>query len=91
MKKEEVVFIPAQAERKEVRVTGMICDICKTESPELDNWDSKPHQYIRTTVLFESGHEWPNGENDQSERTEFDICPKCFKEVLSPFIKNRLP
>ena len=94
MKEIKLENIP-QTSRK--RVKAVICDICKTRSPRGDNYSKyweledqelNPQSGIDITVkMKEETQLWNDG--GESKTTSFDICPKCFKEELIPFLESK--
>lgn len=86
------IKIPAVPERTVTRVTQVICDLCRAETYEEDletpDWTSSHCDVAETTIRMKFGRDW--GSDGYSYRiTVFHVCPKCFKEVLQPFFRER--
>jgi hypothetical protein len=83
MKIVESYIIP---EHKSNKIKEIICDICKNYS----NGDTWPiiddNNILETTVEIKEGVSFGT-EGGNITKINFDICPKCFKEKLIPFIK----
>ena len=69
------------------------CDLCgfvetsPGERPEREeaSWSRKPFYDEGVTVSCAKGSSDPDGGSDH-EVTRFDICPKCFRERLMPWL-----
>lgn len=66
---------------------SVTCDICKNTFNN-NNWDAGPYEVRRTTISLEEGSQFPEG--GSTIITSFDICPKCFKEILIPMLDEYL-
>lgn len=62
-------------------VFKVTCDICKEVIPP-----EKTYEVSEVEVKYRHGTSYPDG--GFIEITEFDICPKCFKEKLVPMLKS---
>ena len=68
--------------------TTVTCDSCGVESPDDDNWTNGRFDYERTTIRYDKGSDYPEGR--YGTILHYDLCPKCFQEILFPFLKERL-
>ena len=66
------------------------CDLCKAIAKHGD-WSSGAYDVneteIKVTIRQKEGESYPEGGNGTS--LIVDICPKCFKEVLIPFLREK--
>ena len=81
MKNKEVV----QRSYDEDFVVSVTCDMCK-KTYTGSKWENGTFDVTDTEVVLKTGTMYPEG--GSGEELEFDICPKCFKEVLIPTLKN---
>lgn len=79
----EQVVIP---EKKIDREKETICDICGAKTSNDGNWLDDGFEFEKTRVRLKRG--WTSREGGDWNEIEYDICPKCFKEKLIPFIKS---
>lgn len=70
--------IPAREERVEDKTT---CDICGKDITQHFSYDVSECE-----ISMEEGERYP--ECTDINKTSFDICPTCFKDKLTPFIKS---
>lgn len=70
---------------KRIVQTRIICDICGV-SNEGDEWGSGEFDVAETEVICRTGEAYP--ETGNGEQYELDICPKCFKEKLVPWVES---
>jgi hypothetical protein len=61
-----------------------VCDICKDESNE--EW-APGFSAFESTVEISDGESFPEGGSGTS--IKYDICPKCFKEKLIPWLESQ--
>jgi len=65
------------------------CDICGATS-ESCNWEKSIYKHHETDVSVsisdKSGENYPSGGFGRD--ISFDICPKCFFELLVPFLES---
>lgn len=65
------------------------CDICGLEAKSC-NWDASIYESketeISVTCSLNEGTTYPDG--GWGEMFQIDICPKCFKEKLIPWIES---
>lgn len=80
---------------KTVRCWECSCDICgkAAKDPATRNWGNFYWEKMQTTVECYEGyhHKDDNGykaDDAHSTTTTVDICPKCFNEMLLPFLKS---
>ena len=78
---------------KRMEVDGVECDICRevfdAEFSTYDFetiWNDNCYEETVSTVLLKEGDVYPEGDN--RDIYAFQICPKCFKEKLVPFIES---
>lgn len=62
------------------------CDICHKEFHG-DNWGNGLYDWQETKIEMTIGKEYPDSCYVDKVVT-FDICPKCFRNKLIPFIKS---
>lgn len=79
-------YIDVERRYTEKRVDGITCDICGETHP-YDHWKHDTFEVLETEVSLTTGFQYPEG--GSREITSFDICPKCFKEILIPFLKEK--
>lgn len=65
------------------------CDICGAVAKRGD-WESSCYEVneveVSVTVKQKDGSSYPDG--GWGEELQADICPKCFKEKLIPFLRS---
>lgn len=67
-----------------------ICDLCGKEAqfPDQGDWEaSTSHDVSRVEISIEEGSSFPEGA--VKEKTQYDVCPTCFKEVVVPFLESK--
>ena len=68
----------------------MVCDLCGTES-EQSHWGESycESDEIEVSVVVKrrEGFNYPYG--GHGTEIDLDICPKCFKEKLIPFLQEQ--
>jgi hypothetical protein len=66
------------------------CDLCNAIAKqgcwESSIWDVNESE-VSISITHKDGTQYPEGGSGTS--MEVDICPKCFKEVLVPFLKSK--
>jgi hypothetical protein len=71
-------------------LTKTVCDLCGVEAFG-HKWNSSLYDekeaLIEISIYYKDGYSCPDG----GAGTEFspDICPKCFKEKLMPWLKSQ--
>lgn len=83
MKHMKTVLILEHTEEVFDRLT---CDVCGAESKWDENWSSKEHEKINSTISLEEEDSFPSG--GQSTQIQYHICPKCFKEHLTKWFES---
>lgn len=78
MKQMKTMRIPAC---DKVVLDKLVCDICGAEVETISSGE-----YEFTRVEIEDG--WRYGNDESSTTLEYDICAKCFKEKLMPFLAS---
>lgn len=80
--------VPARTVKRFVRRT---CDLCGAESKRCDDWGSGSHDIAETemsvTITHCSGMSYPEGGSGTT--VEVDLCPKCFKDRLIPWLESQ--
>lgn len=77
-----------EVSRKETHLVEQRCDLCGAIAKDFDSWSGGSYVVdeteIRVTVKQKEGDSYPEG----GSGTEFniDLCPKCFKERLVPWL-----
>ncbi len=74
------VVIPQHSEKRFSHVT---CDICKRISTS-NNWDAGSYQVCDVKIELREGCSYPD--HTHVKKTEYDICPDCFKDKVMPFL-----
>ncbi len=78
-------FYETVTETKEVvKLVKTTCDICGREKWDYFAWEGNASSIDNTTIEMEHGHRYP--ECGQKETTTFDICTRCFKSQIIPFL-----
>jgi len=67
------------------------CDMCGVES-DGRSWEAESIYYvneteIRVEIRQKEGANYPEG--GSGTKYEIDLCPKCFKEKLIPWLKSQ--
>jgi len=77
--------VPEQViqEHEEKQFISLTCDLCGKEIKANGIFDMS-----KTSVVIEEGVSYPEG-GGNCERTEFDVCVKCFKNKVMPWFINR--
>lgn len=73
------------ATKKEV-VVATVCDLCKRKY-RYEGWNQGLYEREETEISYESGEVYPEG--GSTEVISYDICPKCFKEKLMPWLESQ--
>ena len=63
----------------------MECDICGLSS-ESNDWSQESHSIQNVDVSCELGESYPP--DRYTETHSYDICPKCFRDKLAPWIES---
>jgi hypothetical protein len=71
------------------------CDLCHAKSPNPDGWENNwikgdytlEETELTIAVRHKDGYSCPDGGN--GTEYEIDLCPKCFKERLIPWLKSQ--
>jgi hypothetical protein len=80
--------------KKEVRtvedevITKCTCDICGQESVQPFDDPDQWGRFASSSVEMTEGTSY-GSDGGSTVTTRFDICPKCFKEELIPYISRR--
>jgi hypothetical protein len=70
---------------KHEHVESTECDICHNKF-DGERWNHESYSALETEVRMKTGTSYPEG--GSGEEIKFDICPKCFREKLIPFIES---
>jgi len=66
------------------------CDLCGRKAKN-ENWDASSYEIneteIEVTVRYKNGSVHPGG--GWGTNLIVDICPKCFKDELIPFLESK--
>lgn len=72
------------------RVVKVVCDLCKVEGNH-GSWQNSWYEINDTTIKMEitqkEGNNYPEGGN--STEVVIDLCPKCFKNRLIPWLQSQ--
>jgi RNA polymerase subunit RPABC4/transcription elongation factor Spt4 len=82
MKTIKTVAIPTPATR--TIVESITCDLCGDTTTS--EWRKNSFDAVDTTIHMREGTQYP--ECGSFKDTEIDICPKCFKEKLIPWVES---
>ena len=65
----------------------LTCDICNSQSPTNSNdWDKDMYVIKQIEIKYKTGSCYPS--HGLGVEYVIDMCPKCFKEKLIPFIES---
>ncbi len=68
------------------------CDLCGTESKRGSSWNGGYYEIAETRIYTEVfcsvGDSYSDGGGNGTKH-EVDICPKCFKDKLIPWLKSQ--
>ena len=83
--KEEIVTFPKKT------VISRKCDLCPAKSKS-EEWESKGCYDVNETEISveirqKEGESYPEG--GSGKKYEIDLCPKCFKTKLIPWLKSQ--
>jgi len=67
--------------RKERFITGTTCDMCGEKLVE------RVYIHDKVEIEYDLGDRYPDGAS--GTKTKIDMCPKCFKGKLLPWIKSQ--
>jgi glutaredoxin len=65
----------------------MVCDFCKKETFNDDNWPSKDYNKNEVTIEFKEGYCYPEGSNYTIYSV--DMCPECFQTKFAKWAKEQ--
>ena len=85
MRHYEDVAIPAKIGRKLIKIT---CDLCGAEAKK-GFWESSSYTVadVVVNVRQRDGESFPEG--GSGTEYEVDMCPKCFKDKLIPWLESQ--
>lgn len=83
MKKTKKVTVTKEVEE----LVEMRCDVCGAES-KYSTWGDSRH-FKETTVMMHLGEDYGYNAGGEATITEFDICPKCFSEVIVRALEDK--
>ena len=85
MKLFDEIKIPATTQKRLIAVT---CDLCGFKGKP--HWDGGLYEVNTTTLKVVAQHtegtQYPEG--GDGEAINIDLCPKCFRERLVPWLKS---
>ena len=84
MKRVEATF---ETRRVELKRETFICDFCKEETSDQDNWSDENYAIDKTRIKLSHGSSYPD--SGWVERIEFHVCPDCFRSEMIPFFESR--
>ena len=67
-------------------VVATVCDLCN-QKYHGENWGRNLYVREDTNISYESGTVYPEG--GTTETVIYDICPKCFKNKLMPWLESQ--
>ena len=67
-------------------VIATVCDLCSRKEKG-DGWETSLFGIEDVEISYESGDRYPEG--GSSEVISYDICPKCFKNKLMPWLESQ--
>ena len=74
--------------RDEKYIAGVRCDLCgRTAKGAWRQWTRGSFDVNEVEISFRDGSQYPEG--GSGTKTEFDICPTCFKEKLVPWFTTQ--
>lgn len=76
--------IVVHKEYDDVSTESITCDICKKTYPGIYWGRPSCYDVLETEIKLRTGNSYPGG--GMGEKVFFDICPKCFEEVLIPLL-----
>ena len=78
---------------KKVTQTHLVetnCDLCGATAKSGD-WESSTYEVneveVEVIVRTKQGENYPEG--GSGTKIEVDLCPKCFKNILVPFLQSK--
>lgn len=87
MQIKEKYIRPAVEDERTVKV---VCDLCKAEG-HYGQWNNSWYEINDTTINMEirqrEGNQYPEG--GSSTEVVIDLCPKCFKDRLIPWLQSQ--
>lgn len=71
--------------KKTKHLSNIICDSCGARS-KMSDWAKDYYDRSEVSLKMTEGSYYPDG--GSSVTTSFDLCPKCFKEKIVPFLNS---
>lgn len=75
-----------------MKIDHLICDLCQAKTNEERDWEV----YAKGSLPIEEQHvhmecNWMTKKGGTTTNTyqKFDVCPKCFYEVVVPFMESK--
>lgn len=83
-------YVEQQVTRNERRCVRRTCDLCGAEG-KADDWDGVTYSINETEVRVEVRQKQGSNYPDCGFGTEIvvDICPRCFKDRLVPWLESQ--
>lgn len=79
-----------EPEHKRSRLKSRTCDLCGLTA-KTNEWGASSYEVCETeveiTIRQKEGSSYPEG--GQGTEFEVDLCPKCFKEKLVPWLRSQ--
>lgn len=92
MRRDKMIIYETKIEPKEIKkFINKKCDLCKSITTDIWKWHGWPKEgygSAQTELTMEWGSFDPDG-GGCGKRIEIDICPKCFKEKLVPWLEEQ--
>lgn len=63
------------------------CDICGISTTDEGNWFGRTLGIEEVSISYRKGENYSDG--GSFVKTTFELCPKCFKEELLPFLAKQ--
>jgi len=73
--------------KAQTRLIKVSCDLCGAVAHSIDDWSTRGYGIDEITISQKDGDSYPEG----GSGTEYnvDMCPKCFKEKLIPWLESQ--
>lgn len=81
---EKKVAVPAHTR---IETDYIQCEICKSLTTDAGNWGGDRYGVDRVTITLEEGNRYPEGGTITT--TLVDLCPKCFRDKLLPWLQGQ--
>lgn len=94
MKTYELITVPVQPERTDLKAIALLCDLCNKQIKQFRPdgtvmlnpiMRERYGNAVEVQVQLKAGE--LNLDGGVGETTSFDICPRCFEEGLQPWLE----